>query len=237
MSEILKKRANKSKYVVLIIVVGLIFMLMKSCEQLKHYKGNNKKLSNIIHLDSLKFYSYRTNSGIIQTRQKQVIVERDKEVEKLLSEVEGLRKLSSQIKITTVTKIKEIPVQSIGKTIIISDCDSTSNFLKLPVQYGISNKWYSAYYSIDSEGASQIDSIMFISNPKISVGFEDKGLIKNLFTKDIPIVVVEPGNPYTQVTSMTNITITNRKKFYEKKGFLFVTGAVLGGYITYKLKR
>jgi len=237
MFEILGKLADKLKYVALIFVGVLTFMLLRSCEQVSHYKGNNKKLSNNVYLDSLRFYNYKTKSGSIQTRQEQIIVERNEQVENLLSEVEGLKKINSQIKIHIITKIKEVPVQVIGKTVVISDCDSSGNFLQLPVKYGISNKWYSAYYSIDSEGASQIDSIMFISNPKITVGYEDKGLIKNFFTKDIPIVVVEPGNPYTQVTSMTNITVNDRKRFYEKKGFLFVSGAVLGGYIIYKLKK
>lgn len=98
--------------------------------------------------------------------------------------------------------------------------------LTLPTTFGYHDTWLSIKTSIDTLGNAQYDSISVISKPSVFVGLERTGLFK----KDKPVVVYTNENPYFTTTAMTNVVISDKKKWYKTRGFALGMG-VLGGII------
>lgn len=186
-------------------------------------ESNRNAINNIkakAEHDRQEFIVEKLEDGGTIAKQKRVLVSNQKTMNELVNKVEGLRKIKTQVRTIVKTEIRE--VKALPVTIPTLKSAGSSVMLKLPQSYGVENKYYSIYYTIDTSGSSIIDHASFMLYPTISIGYVDRGTIGNLIHKREPVVTFEPGSPYSTTIDMSNISIEEPKKR---------RGLQIGGYL------
>ena len=161
--------------------------------------------------------------------QEQIILSQEDAIAHNLLEIETLKKVKSQVKIRTITKIDSVFIPMID-TIERIVVDTTGfALLKLPTKFGLEHEWYSLYSTISSDGM-WIDSLSLFNRQVITIDLKSNGLLK----KPTPTVLITNENPYVSVNSLSNVIIKNDLKWYEKKA---VWGGIgfAGGLATFIL--
>ena len=98
--------------------------------------------------------------------------------------------------------------------------------------------------------AFNVDSVHYsigglISKHSISIGkinFPDSLYVitaskNHFFRKDEYLVSVKHSNPYIKTVGLTNLTVTEQRKWYESGWVKFGAGILIGGWLTYKAIR
>lgn len=197
-------------------------------------------LETQISIDSLDFIVRTSKDGAKIAEQEVKIISDKNTMKKLVSEVNGLREINTQVKATTITKIVNVESEPTGGELtIIHDTtyiDSSlirNSYLKLPQSYKtLKSEWVSISYTITKSGVSIVDSASFVSKPIITFGYKDEGFVKNLLKKDVPIVSYQDQNPYTEVQGLQNLEFQPKKKWYQRKTVWMGAGVVIGIILT-----
>jgi hypothetical protein len=152
--------------------------------------------------------------------QAQIILSQKDALDMGLLEIDRLKKVKSQVKVITETQIDSLIIEHHDTVSIESTPEG--DFLKLPQSYCIDDDWMMLKSKIDLKGFL-IDTLQIHNKYNITIATKSAGFFK----KPIPIVQLVNENPYTKTTDMQNVVIKDDKRFYDRKGFWFGTGAIL----------
>jgi hypothetical protein len=169
--------------------------------------------------------------------QKQVVLSKDREIEKKLLENSNLDRLNSQIKVKFQTQIKDIIASyeegGDGGLIVGTDTIHDTLIVEKPigVKFGTKFKldtdpWYYAGGSITDKGVL-FDSLSFKNSITITVGKKRDGWLKPMET----LVEVKSENPYTGITGLNNVTINKKKETIWTKPWFNLLVGIGGGFI------
>lgn len=217
------------KNIAIAILIFIVIFFMKQCADIKNISDQHR--NNLLLVDN-EFTEYKDKEGKKSYRQEQTIVSQRKDIDRLTTEVEGLKKINAQIKATIITKVDTIKVP-IDNPIFITQPETGDKYLKLPAGFKkIDNEWYGFTGSISKEGTVDMDSLWVINKPTITFGIE-KFNIKTPFRKRDPMVVFQDENPYSSVRELSNIKLDKPlpKISIGLQGGYGVTTKGLGGYI------
>jgi hypothetical protein len=178
-------------------------------------------------IDNQNYVTEIDENGNEIATQNQLILTQKETLDKLGDELDRYKKVASYVDFGSETKIDSILIPyevEVVKWMPMSE-DSLAKlaYIQTPLTFSKKDEWYGIKGKVLSNGIF-FDSIKFYNKSKVIVGTESQGWFK----KPIPIVSIENENPYTSVTSMQNIQVEDRRRFYDKKGFWFGTGVVIG---------
>jgi len=206
------------------IIACLIIMLFRSCDLNREYIKELKKQDSEIQM----FKTTRLlDSSLIYTQNVNIKI-KDDQLLKNEQEIFALRVMKMKnpkevIQFKTRYIIKtEIPLAETEKI-------DSLNYLRVPVIFSKSEKWFSIDGQITREGNLLIDSL--ITNGQFTYSLGDtlrNGFINRLFRKSDQVVRLHIDNPNIQLKGMNNIYIKDRKKWFQTTVFKIVFGAFLG---------
>jgi hypothetical protein len=229
-----------------IVIIGQ-FLIILFCVRTCHIKDltiNNKGVE-------LKMYEGKTNEfettknklGEKIALQDQMIVQKDKAIEKELLKNSLLTKLNEQVKFEASTKIKNFIANYSGNgTEIITvhdtiklangkDSIETIEGVKIGTAFKAdTSKWYKIAGTIQKQGV-KFDLVSFQSDFTMNVGEKRvKGIKGWLLGKKEAKVELINTNPYTTIDVMKNVKLVD-KKWYQNGWLKFGAGVLIGGAI------
>jgi hypothetical protein len=231
------------KKVVIIGQFAVILFMVRSCH-LQDLTIDSNGLKIKMYEGQVNQFTKTVNEyGHQLATQDQMIMDRDKDLEKELLRNSQLKSLNEQIKVDSETKIKNIIAGYSGNTpeekvtfihdTIIKNGDTTFvTGVPIGTKFNVQDtgKWYSIAGSLQKEGV-KFDSVKFKNEMEVNIGLErEKGYKGWLLGKTLPKVEVVTKNPYTDVTGMKNIKFED-KKWWQNGWLKFGAGVLLGGLI------
>lgn len=226
------KKINKILIASQVVLIVIIILISRSCENNKVLAELNQyKLSEYIE-ERQKFVTEINDKGETITTQEQVILSKDRKIEKKLLENSNLKRLNSQIKIKSETKIRDLLARYEGNNDFIMRIDTIHDTIiinkaigvKFGTKFSAIDDWYHTVGKITLEGI-KFDSISFKNDLTITVGRKREKWHKPMIT----YVEVKNNNPYTNVNSMNNVTIKkNKEKIWSKPWFNLLIGVAAG---------
>jgi hypothetical protein len=230
------------KKIVILGQFAVILFLVRSCH-LQDLTISSNGLRIKMYENKVNEFTTKVNEyGHQLATQDQMIVERDKDLEKQLLRNSELSKLNEQIKYQAETKIKNIVANygsgSNNETVkiihdtIIKDGD-TSVIAAVPIGTKFAARdtgnWYSLGGSLEKEGV-KFDSINFRSDVEVNIGLVKQPGYKGwLLGRKDPKVEIVNKNPYSSVVNMRNIKLEDPKRWWESGWIKFGAGFLLGG--------
>ena len=209
---------------VLIACVILIILLFRSCTLNREYILELRKQDS--EIQNFKI-SHLQDSSVIYSQIQNLKI-KDSELQKNEQEIFALRVK----KIKKPKEIVQIKTRYIIKTEIpIAETEQIDslNYLRVPVIFSKSERWFSIDGQINASGTLLIDSL--VSNGQFTYSLGDtlrNGFINRLLHKSDMVVRLHIDNPNIQLQGMSNIYIKERKKWFETTGFKIAFGAFLG---------
>ena len=210
------------KHALLICIFLLLFFIWQSFSattKLNEYKNQVIKLKDGEQL----FIEKLSKNGEKLAEQDQIILSQKDAIAHNLLEISNLKKIKSQVKIKTVTRIDSVYIPVLDTVERVMYDTSGFAFLKLPTKFVLENEWYSIYSTINKNGML-LDSLSLFNRQVITIGMKSNGVFK----APSPTVVLKNENPYVSVNSMNNVIIKNNTRFYDKKGFWYGFGVASG---------
>ncbi len=199
-------------------------MLFLQCESGKQELKNQRAEFAYMTAD---YETEISKNGLEISTQKLIITSDKKTLVRMAKKYNQLHAIKTQVKtkvIVSIPKTKAIPLEPIK----IVEIEKSEHVLRLPQSYGVEDNYYSIYYTVNIDGNSYIDSASFTIEPTITIGYLDKGIIKNIFSKKELYVLFETNNPYSKTVNMSNINYKPSKKWYERKGLYYIGGLITG---------
>ena len=173
-----------------------------------------------VELKEQAFTKYKNEKGETIATQEQRILEMTKENMKLIQTVNDFKKIKGQVRVETVTEIKEVKVPY--EVTVTTYLDKDSNlFVKVPLPFSKKESFYSIEGKVEHDGVS-LGKISIPNALTITTGQVDGGFFK----KDKYIVEVKSDNPHTDITKLKNTEFKPKTKFYKKWWFGFSLGAI-----------
>ena len=218
----MEKLKNKIIFVCLILLAIFIWTSWTTASRLQEYKNEVVKFK-----DGEQVFTEQINQqGELIAEQTQVILTQKDAIAHNLLEIDNLKKVKSQVKIRTVTKIDSVFVPIIDTIERVIYDTSGVAMLRLPTSFGLDTEWYSINTTVEKRGLL-IDSLKINNRQLITLGLKSNGLFKS----PTPTVIIKNENPYVSVSSLNNVVIKNDSRFYDKKGFWLGVGFI-GGILT-----
>ena len=164
----------------------------------------------------------RNSKGELIVSQNQKIMSME-DAMKVLKKSKNVSKINQQTQFGTKTIIveKKIPFEVEKIRYIDTNTLDTFEWMKLPYTFIHQDSWSKLEVTIDPLDIT-IDTMYMNNNFTVSVGEKSNGLFK----KPTPIVEIKSDNPYTNVTSVKNVTIDTKKPFYKTFWFGGIVGAL-----------
>ena len=204
-----------------------IWQTFSANSRLQDYKNQVIKLKDGEQL----FIEKLNEKGEKIAEQDQIILTQKDAIAHNLLEISNLKKIKSQVKIQTITKIDSVYIPVIDTVDRIVYDTTGLALLKLPTKFGLESEWYSIFSTINKNGML-LDSLSLYNRQIITIGMKSNGIFKS----PTPSVVVKNENPYVNINSMNNVVIKNDTRFYDKKGFWFGVGVGTGVLIPILIK-
>jgi len=211
-------KRNNRKTVILFVAVSIILcsLLIGAMKM----KKDNEFLLSQVELKEQVFTAYKNEKGETIATQDQRILEMTKENMKLIQTVNDFKKIKGQVKIETLTEIKEVKVPY--EVVVTTYLDKDSNlFVKVPLPFSKKDSFYSIDGKVEHDGVS-FGKISIPNTLTITTGQVNGGFLK----KDKYIVEIKSDNPYTDITKLKNTEFKPKTKFYKKWWFGFSLGAI-----------
>ena len=197
---------------ILALIIVVMFQDMRDSEQrLNDFKSQISKFE----IGEQKYLQIIDEQGNKIAEQEQVVISQKDAIELGLLEIERLKKINSQVVVTTTTAID---------TFFMPFKDSNSTF-------GINTQWYSLSGSVIDKGVS-VDSLRVLNKMSVTIGLKSNGWFKAA----TPSVVLTNENPYTHTSAMSNIVVVEKKKWYQKNNFIYGSGILSGLIISNLIK-
>lgn len=231
--------------IVIVLQAVVILILLFKGKDMISAEEHQLKVSQYLKSEQ-EFKTKINKQGQELAYQKQVLIDKDKDLQRLLLENSDLNKLNSQIKFESLTNIKNIQalykdvkyltdrIRSIsilpnGDTVYIEKIDTIG--VPFGTRFDKSDKWFNISGSIEKQGI-EMDSLSIYNSYVITVGTKRKSLFKPSETH----VELFNENPYTRTVSMNNIKVIEKKKWYQKGIVKFSGGFILGAATMFLIK-
>jgi hypothetical protein len=161
------------------------------------------------------------NGALIVTQNQQILSMKD--ALKVLKASKNVSKVSQQTQMGTKTIIVEKKIPVYFETIKYVDSASmdTMDFMELPYTFEYNDSWNSLEVTIDALDIT-LDTMSMRNNFTITIGEKSNGWLK----ESTPIIEIKSDNPYTDVTSVKNVTIKKKNYFWSTMLFGGVLGAL-----------
>lgn len=161
------------------------------------------------------------NGALIVTQGQQILSMKD--ALKVLKETKNVSKVSQQTQMGTNSIIveKKIPVYFETIRYVDSATMDTMNYMELPYTFEYNDSWNNLQVTIDALDIT-LDTMSMRNNFTITIGEKSNGWLK----ESTPIVEIKSDNPYTDVTSVKNVTIKKKNYFWSTMLFGGVVGAL-----------
>jgi hypothetical protein len=188
------------------LALALILILsIQSCQRQARYERVLKALQQSNgERDSLIVQVQEDGSKI--TEQEQTILTQKEAIESGLLEIDKLKNVKSQVRFVTQTVVDTFYAQ-VGEAVV----DSSTNTLIRPFNYIEADNWFSVNGDFSSDFV-RINSLTYRDEYQLTIA--DKKL--GFFKKPKPSVILKSSNPYTDIQSMQNITITVENPWYKR---------------------
>lgn len=214
------------QYITLILLVTIAIMWLRSCNEFESRINdlhNSYSYKESMHLNNESTLKRTINEqGDELITQKQLLLTKKEALKMAIIENSKLKNVKSEVKINTVTEIKEVFIQT-------TDTLQGDSVKKI---FRANNKWYGINGHVLSNGI-MFDSVYFNNEIVTTIGFKKDGFFKRPY----PVVEVVNKNPYSRIDEVYNVVIKERKKrFYETTGFKVGVGIIGGFYLKSKLK-
>ena len=161
------------------------------------------------------------NGALIVTQNQQILSMAD--AMKVLKKTKNVSKVSQQTQMGTTTIIveKKIPVYFETIKYVDSATSDTMDYMELPYTFEYNDTWNNLQVTIDALDIT-LDTMSMKNNFTITIGEKSNGWLK----ESTPIVEIKSDNPYTDVTSVKNVTIKKKNYFWSTMLFGGVIGAL-----------
>ena len=139
------------KHALLICIFMLCFFIWQTFSansRLQDYKNQVIKLKDGEQL----FIEKLNEKGEKIAEQDQIILTQKDAIAHNLLEISNLKKIKSQVKIQTITKIDSIYIPVIDTVDRIVYDTTGLALLKLPTKFGLESEWYSIFSTINKNG-------------------------------------------------------------------------------------
>jgi len=220
------------KYLNYIFISGLIILvlilLFNLFQQKKEYENalEIQKIQSYAKESGYKFYISRTNDTI--RGMEQMIVSQKQAIEMGLLEKKELKdkyikKVQSETKLKEEIRILSKTGQYIGKVEKESNDFDTIDWVQLPLTMEFEDSYYSLFVTA-GHSMPVIDSLLVLSEPKITLGIRKEGLFK----KKEKVALYENSNPYISLKTIESLTIQEEKKWYQTDAAKIGLGVVVG---------
>ena len=207
--------------VLVCIIVILTSLLIDKCNL---QKDGNKAIVQILDLqnknNSLQKTIDENNREI--TRATNVILEKDKQIELQLKEIDQLKSLEQKVIIRNKTKFDTLTIH-LNDTIWITDTDTI--YLK---SFAYQDKWLKMSGVVKQE-VMTFDSLVVKNEYTIEIGQTREKWYKPKQN----VVYLRNENPYTSTDELISYTLKPSKKWYERSGWK-IAGASILTYVLFK---
>lgn len=222
------------KYYPLALIVIFAILYLENCNRSAKEKTEIKKAwaykSMMYENNEATLKRDTTEKGEELIMQKQLLVTEKQAHELDVIENKRLKKINSEVRVITVTKINDVFV-NVTDTVIVEKGDT----IREAKSFNEVNKWYGLKGYTSPKGI-MFSSIYFNNELVITIGYEKKKGIKNLFKKSEPVVDVVNKSPYSRTDELYNVVIKpSKKKFYQTTGFKIGLGVASGFWLHSKL--
>jgi len=221
-------------FVLLILVIG--FLTWDGCQSRKQAKDFEKQMAEY-NVKEQGFIVTIDRQGKKITRQNQIILTKKQAIQQGLIKYTKLKKVKSQVRIITKTKIEKEFIPFVDDDIFDDVEDrvvgvDTSGVISVPKSFSKFNEWYWIGGKIVKRGI-ELDSIQFFNKQTITIGEKKLKGLKNIFKKKIPTVEIINESPYVSVQGLQNVVIKrNPPKWWNTTVAKIGFGVVIGSYIT-----
>lgn len=226
---------NYLKYLLIAASIIAIMVSVRSCVAYKKkFEVAEKSTVDLLKKEELKIIDKEKKI----TQANTIILQRDREVEKLLDSLNNMGSVETVTRVKIVTKIdtvlvpfkeeNEIQTVVLGDSILLPPGD----YLRLPSGFEVNDEWYSLKLEVNNRGLS-INELKFKNDLSITLGTKKKGL--KFWKKDKTVVQVRDLNPNSSVGSIESFKVIDDTR---PKNFNFgiqagygVIGTATGYYI------
>ncbi len=226
----MKKIKTYTIFALLIVVIG--FLIWDGCNSRKQLNDFENQIAQY----DTKEQGFKTtideqDREIVE--QHQMILTQAQAIQQGLIENTKLKKIKSQVKITSSTEIDTIFIPFEIETIWDAKVDP-NKYLSLPKKFSKLNQWYTIRGLIVKEGL-KIDSIKVFNVQTVTIGDKKLKGLRNIFKRRIPTVEIINENPYISVNGLQNVVIKKKKRWYQTTGFKVAAGFALGTFTTVQI--
>lgn len=215
----------------LIIVIG--FLIWDGCNSRKQLTDFENQMAQY-NVKEQGFKVTINEQGQKIAEQRQIILTKEQAVQQGLIENTRLKKIKSQVKIITRTKIEKefIPFNDYD---IFDDTWDEEKLISVPKPFKMTNQWYWIGGRIVKKGI-EIDSMQFFNRMTITIGDKRLKGFKNILKRRIPTVEIVNESPYVSIDGLQNVVIKKKpKKWYQTTAFKVMVGFGIGVYTTIKI--
>ena len=216
-----------------LLIAMLCFSVWDGCQSKKEARDFGNQMSEY-NVKEQGFITTINRQGKKITRQNQIILTNKQAIQQGLIENTRLKKIKSQVKIRTTTRIDTIFIP-FNDYDIFDDTWDKEKIISVPKPFKMLNEWYRMGGRIVKKGI-EIDSIQFFNRMTITIGDKKLKGLRNVFKRRTPTVEIVNESPYVSVEGLQNVVIKKRRKrWYETTGFKVLVGFGLGIYTATKL--
>lgn len=208
-----------------LLIVGLVILLIllvcgwwNKRVQLADFRNQVAKFD----VKEQKFLTEIGKKGEKLITQEQLILSQKDAIDLNLLQIGRLKKIKSKVIYSTRIVVDSVFVP-FTDTLLLRDTIYPVGTLQVPKRFSLMDQHYSFGGIINLDGVL-MDSIQFHNELKITLGNKSNGL----FRASTPIVEIENSNPYVVTSSLQNIVIKNKKKWWEKQTTWFGIGFGVG---------
>lgn len=217
-----------SKILVGGLLIALVFSI-RSCN-LKDLEISQTGLKVQMYENKNQVFTKTINKlGQEVSTQKELVLNKDKELEKALLLNSNLKSLSQQVTLVTKTEMTNVSAHydsSISKKQIDS-----SHSVPIGTTFKKENKWFFINGFLSDTGAV-FTRIGFNDSTIINYGLAKQSAFLGFIKPKEHVIEVINLNPYSKTSGMKNVTLKEDKAWYQTNLFKFGSGIFIGFLIT-----
>jgi hypothetical protein len=202
---------------ILVLICFVAVSLYRGCDYKKQLIGSQKEVLELIEYQS--DMSIKINEkGEEIAEQKALYLDEKAKNESLFERIKKLESTISNYTVSTETVIERVLVP-IMKTDTIRE-----NGEQFERHYFDYTEPYFSFSGHADKHSVFIDTLFVPSKMTLS----HKWTKKNILSKKQYVIQSSIDNPYVNISGMSNYTFVEEKKWHEKRGFLLITGFIIG---------
>jgi hypothetical protein len=229
-------RVRRAAYWLLILI--LLGIIGQQCRHEREEEARHRQNAGKIQQD---YETKIARAGQVIARQRTLILDKEAARQQGLREIEGLKSTISQIQVEARATIRDVQAaytdgssRSIRPQIIrlpAAPADTlqpaampadSATYIRLPQPFRLDDPWYHLSGSVQPDHL-HIDSLQFISQPTITIGY-GRGLLR-----PGPLLTdYRDANPAVRVVAMSSIRVQEQRRFYQRGSFWFGFGNAVG---------